>query len=97
MKPAREQQLHMKLVGDLLQFLNNHSDAFVLKGGTALMLCYGLDRFSEGIDLDMLSQNNKDDLQNILKQYCSNTDQTVSVHLMVSVRLTVYPLVLVRH
>ncbi len=73
MKLAEEQQLHMKLVGDFLQFLNNHSDAFVLKGGTALMLCYGLDRFSEGIDLDMLSQNNKDDLQNILKQYCSNT------------------------
>lgn len=73
MKSAEEEQLHIKLVGDLLQFLNNHSDAFVLKGGTALMLCYGLDRFSEDIDLDMLSQNNKDDLQNILKQYCSNT------------------------
>lgn len=30
---------------------------FVLKGGTALMECYGLDRFSEDIDLDSLRSN----------------------------------------
>lgn len=32
----------------LLQFGND----FVLKGGTALMLCYGLNRYSDDIDLD---------------------------------------------
>ncbi len=30
----------------------------VLKGGTALKLCYGLDRFSEGLDFDSVKQLN---------------------------------------
>lgn len=37
-----------------LGFLNQQGAGYVLKGGTALMLCYGLDRFSEDIDLDGL-------------------------------------------
>jgi predicted nucleotidyltransferase component of viral defense system len=71
MKTKEEQQIYMKLVKNFLQFLNNCSDAFVFKGGTALILCYGLDRFSEDVDLDTLSQD-KVSLQNILEQYCSN-------------------------
>ncbi len=38
------------------------SNNFILKGGTALMLYYGLDRFSEDIDLDSKTTN-----MNILK------------------------------
>ena len=30
---------------------------YVLKGGTALLLYYGLDRFSEDVDLDSISGN----------------------------------------
>lgn len=33
---------------------SSQGNPFVLKGGTALMECYGLDRFSEDIDLDSL-------------------------------------------
>jgi len=58
-----------------LDFLNSCSDLFVLKGGTALMMCYGLDRFSEDIDLDMLSSD-KTVMQNILQKYCSKTGYT---------------------
>lgn len=37
--------------------LNNLGDNFVLKGGTSLFLYYGLDRYSEDIDLDIISGN----------------------------------------
>jgi len=39
------------------------------------MMCYGLDRFSEDIDLDMLSSD-KTVMQNILQKYCSKTGYT---------------------
>lgn len=71
MKSAEEQQIHKNLIKDFLHFLNEYSDAFVLKGGTALMLCYRLDRFSEDVDLDTLKQDEVN-LQDMLKQYCSN-------------------------
>lgn len=45
-------QTHYNIICDFLAYLNSCGDYFVLKGGTSLMLCYGLDRFSEDIDLD---------------------------------------------
>lgn len=39
------------------KILNKVGDNFVLKGGTALLLYYGLDRFSEDVDLDAFSDN----------------------------------------
>lgn len=39
------------------KILNKIGDNFVLKGGTALLLYYELDRFSEDIDLDAFSDN----------------------------------------
>jgi predicted nucleotidyltransferase component of viral defense system len=44
--------LHGQIMGDFLLFINSHSNKFVLKGGTSLMMCYNLTRFSEDIDLD---------------------------------------------
>ena len=44
---------HRKAIDDLLLFLNSFDGSpYILKGGTALMECYGLDRESEDIDLD---------------------------------------------
>lgn len=43
---------HYVCIVDFLSHLNSVSGSYVLKGGTALMLCYNLSRFSEGIDLD---------------------------------------------
>ncbi|MBQ1288684.1 MAG: nucleotidyl transferase AbiEii/AbiGii toxin family protein [Erysipelotrichaceae bacterium] len=43
---------HREVIEDFLRFLNSQSQDYVLKGGTALMLCYKLDRFSEDVDLD---------------------------------------------
>lgn len=43
----------MRTIKAALDALNNRpNNPFILKGGTALALCYGLDRFSEDIDLD---------------------------------------------
>jgi len=72
---AGEQQLRRQLIKDFLDFLNSCSDLLVLKDGTALMMCYGLDHFSEDIDLDMLSSD-KTVMQNILQKYCSKTGYT---------------------
>ena len=46
----REKHLHVIIA--FLQALNVRTASYILKGGTALMLCYGLTRFSEDIDLD---------------------------------------------
>lgn len=45
---------HYGVISSFLLFLNQRTNRYVLKGGTSLMLCYGLDRFSEDIDLDAL-------------------------------------------
>ena len=43
------------LVTRFLVWLNQNTQDFVLKGGTSLMLCYNLGRFSEDIDLDAVN------------------------------------------
>ena len=52
MELADWQQDHKVVIHQFLKQMNHGSSAFILKGGTALMECYGLDRFSEDIDLD---------------------------------------------
>jgi predicted nucleotidyltransferase component of viral defense system len=48
-----QQQRHKALIHDLLTDINSQGDhQYILKGGTALMACYGLDRFSEDVNLD---------------------------------------------
>lgn len=48
---------HRYVINTFLEYLNKESKDFVLKGGTALMKCYKLDRFSEDIDLDSTNSN----------------------------------------
>ena len=52
MKNWKEDRL--KIIKEILPALG---DNFYLKGGTALLFYYGLDRFSEDIDLDSTSTN----------------------------------------
>lgn len=66
MKSEEWQPLHRELIADFLQYLNAITDQFVLKGGTALMMCYGLDRFSEDIDLN----SKKQDIREHVRRYC---------------------------
>jgi predicted nucleotidyltransferase component of viral defense system len=45
-----ERQLHVDIMRAIAR--DFHDIPMVLKGGTALLLCYGLDRFSEDLDFD---------------------------------------------
>lgn len=58
------QENRLKIIQEILPLLG---DNFVLKGGTALKLFYGLDRYSEDIDLDCKSSNM--DFLNKLKKH----------------------------
>lgn len=61
---------HLNVMKDFLTYLYGNSDRFVLKGGTALMLCYGLNRFSEDIDLDGFGGS----INTIVKNFCKATN-----------------------
>ena len=56
---------HKEIIKKILLDINKNSNDFVLKGGTALFLCYNLDRFSTDIDLD-----SKRDLDSYLTAFC---------------------------
>ncbi len=61
----QSQSRHKEIMQDFLQELNQETNSFILKGGTALLFCYGLDRFSEDIDLDCEQKN----LHSFLKRF----------------------------
>jgi predicted nucleotidyltransferase len=58
---------HGKVITDFMSFLNMKTDRYVLKGGTALHLCYNLDRFSEDIDLDGRDKG----LSALVEEFCA--------------------------
>ena len=57
---------HSKTIYAFLDYLNQNSNDFILKGGTALLTCYKLDRFSEDIDLDGKNKG----IEEIVKGFC---------------------------
>lgn len=69
--------LHGEILINFVIYLNNNTDKFILKGGTSLMLCYNLNRFSEDIDLDAL--NTKTGLINIVENFCLENNFTYRV------------------
>ena len=49
----RHLDIQKNVMKDLLLFINKYDKhTTILKGGTSLMFCYKLDRFSEDLDLD---------------------------------------------
>lgn len=66
---GRHIELQKKVMYDILLYINKYDKhTTILKGGTSLMFCYGLDRFSEDIDLDSTNKN----LGKIIKEYCNS-------------------------
>lgn len=57
---------HYNAISNFLIYLNSVSRAYVLKGGTSLMMCYNLSRFSEDIDLDGFANN----IVMIVEEFC---------------------------
>jgi len=64
---------HIEVIKEVAQKLAVYKDtpeaSFILKGGTALMLCYGLDRISIDIDLDK-DANSARTLLDVLHAWC---------------------------
>jgi len=60
---------------DILQEINRRELPTYLKGGTALLLCHGLDRFSEDIDLN---SEKKFNLESIIKQSAKKSNITIN-------------------
>ena len=56
--------LHERFMRSICEDIAKNKLPITLKGGTALLLCYGLDRHSEDIDLD---SNKKNDLTHIIQ------------------------------
>lgn len=57
---------HIAVITDLLTYLNSKTDKYILKGETALRICYGLDRSSYDIDLD----GKGDKIFSIIDEFC---------------------------
>ena len=64
---ASKRTEHEKVIRSFLADLNSTSDSYILKGGTALMLCYGLNRFSEDIDLDSTDRKT---IHSVVDRFC---------------------------
>ncbi len=59
MKYSEKQQIeHEMVMKTICQSFQKKALPMILKGGTALKLCYGLDRFSEDLDFDSVKQLN---------------------------------------
>lgn len=59
---------HGEVISDFLAYLNRHSEDYILKGGTSLMMCYNLDRFSEDIDLDCARSKQ---IKSVVDSFCN--------------------------
>lgn len=77
MTSTTNQSEHLRLIRAFLTYLAGFSNGrgYILKGGTAL-LYYGLDRFSEDIDLDGVSSNS---LRSAIHQFCLTHNLTYRV------------------
>ena len=62
-----DKKKHFEVICNFLEYLNRNSNDYFLKGGTSLMLCYGLDRFSEDIDLDSTNKS----ISGIVNKFCA--------------------------
>lgn len=67
---------HYKVISEFLKYLNEKTDEFILKGGTSLLTCYNLDRFSEDIDLDARSNKN---IKKIIDDFCKQYKYTYRI------------------
>ena len=57
---------HGEVISLFVKYLNGKTGDFILKGDTALCLCYQLDRFSEDVDLD----GRKKGLASLIETFC---------------------------
>ncbi|WP_027335091.1 nucleotidyl transferase AbiEii/AbiGii toxin family protein [Mycoplasmopsis felifaucium] len=85
---TKEQYNHLQIIKDILKHIPNN---YILKGGTALVLDYDLDRFSEDIDLDYIIQNHKcENLKNALINYCKKKNYSWNIKFDTNTKFKIY-------
>lgn len=62
-----EQKEHLKVIEQFLKYLNEKSNEYILKGGSALKFCYGNSRMTQDIDLDSI---NHETIKKIIPEFC---------------------------
>lgn len=67
---------HYEVIKKFLLYLNKKTEDFILKGGTSLLVCYNLDRFSEDIDLD--GKNNRN-IKKLIDDFCRENNYTYRI------------------
>ncbi len=67
---------HGEAISTFLQYMNKQSSDYILKGGTSLMTCYNLDRFSEDIDLDCIRSTQ---IKTIVSDFCNSRGYTYRI------------------
>ncbi|GHV36517.1 hypothetical protein FACS1894187_11240 [Synergistales bacterium] len=72
---------HQNVIIDFLQYTNSKTSNLILKGGTALAMCYELDRFSEDIDFDGRKHEDgaNNTVGNIVDNFCKSNNFTYRV------------------
>ena len=63
-----------EVIRELLTFVSASSDSFVVKGGAALEICYGSDRPTEDVNIDLVTTASNFDM--LLSSYCKNKGYT---------------------
>ena len=66
---------HGEVIASFVKYLNEKSDNFILKGGTALYLCYQLDRFSIDVGLDGIARG----LTALVEGFCRENNYSYRV------------------
>src|SRR6266542_3681923 len=73
-KLSTEEKWHIEVMSAIAKSLSD--TPLILKGGTALLLVYGLDRYSEDLDFDSIKKIN---LENRIKQAIKKPIQIKSI------------------
>jgi len=74
-----EKNIHQDFMRKILEEINKKNLPTVLKGGTALFLCYNLDRFSEDIDLNSEKKFNLESLIKIASKRSNITIKSIKI------------------
>lgn len=69
---------HFNLMKSFVMYINKVSDKFILKGGTSLLMCYNLDRFSEDLDFDGFDISFLDYVKKFIKEYKQRVNPNAS-------------------
>ena len=76
MKKKGIHDIQKDIMFKLLKYISqNDQHTTILKGGTSLMFCYGLDRFSEDIDLDSTNKN----IEKLINDFCKKNNLQYNV------------------